>query len=308
MNEKNKSMLTILGPTATGKTKLAAQVAARINGEIISADSRQVYKGMDLGTGKDYEDYKVGNTVVPYHLVDIVEAGTEYNVFRFKQDCFNAYQDILSRNKYPILCGGTGMYIEAVLEDYQISETPVNDELRIKLNTYSDEELNQLLAAYRKLHNKTDNERDRVIRAIEIEEYKISNPNEINNTFKLTSSTIIGIHFDREVIRHRITSRLDNRLKSGMIDEVKSLLDSGLTPEQLMFYGLEYRYITMYLINEINYKKLFELLNIAIHQFAKRQMTWFRRMEKKGYQINWIDGNMDDNTKVEMVLDSINKL
>jgi len=304
MKEYSKNLLTVLGPTATGKTRLAALVANELDGEIISADSRQVYRGMDLGTGKDYDDYRVEDRFVPYHLVDIVEAGTEYNVFRFQQDCFKVLEDVISRNKFPVLCGGTGMYIESVLENYHLKDTPVNDELRVDLNNYTIEQLVEQLSTYRELHNTTDtNDRNRLVRAIEIEQYKLDNPHAINNNIDLLANVLVGIHFEREVIRARITSRLDNRLKNGMIEEVEALLDNGLTPAQLKFYGLEYRYITMYLTNEITYKTMFEKLNIAIHQFAKRQMTWFRRMENKGYQIHWIDGNLEDTVKVSMVLE-----
>ncbi len=306
MKEHNKTLLTILGPTATGKTKLAAQVAAQINGEIISADSRQVYKGMDLGTGKDYEDYRVGDSIIKYHLVDIVEAGTVYNLFRFQQDCLKAIEDIVSRNKFPVLCGGTGMYIEAVLENYHLSYTPINTGLRDKLKDFTDKQLKELLSSLRELHNTTDDDRERLIRAIEIEQYKLDNSNTKNNDSLLLNNVLVGIHFERDVIGTRITSRLKTRLNTGMIEEVKALLDNGLTPEQLKFYGLEYRYITMYLTNEITYDKMFELLNIAIHQFAKRQMTWFRRMEKKGYQIHWIDGNLEDTVKVNTILVLLN--
>jgi len=303
MKEINKTLLTILGPTATGKTRLAAQVAAQIDGEIISADSRQVYRGMDLGTGKDYDDYRVGESFIKYHLVDIVDAGTVYNVFRFQQDCFKAIEDIQARNKFPVLCGGTGMYIEAVLENYHLSETPVNAELRDNLKDFTDKQLKELLSSYRKLHNTTDNDRTRLLRAIEIEKYKLDNPHAINNDSHLLNNVLVGIHFEREVIRTRITSRLKARLENGMIEEVKALLDNGITPDQLKFYGLEYRYITMYLTKEITSDKMFELLNIAIHQFAKRQMTWFRRMEGKGYQIHWIDGNLEDDIKVNTILE-----
>lgn len=307
MRELKKTLLTILGPTATGKTRLAAQVAAQIDGEIISADSRQVYKGMDLGTGKDYGDYMVGDKSIAYHLVDIADAGTEYNVFRFQQDCFKIYDDIISRNKFPILCGGTGLYIEAVLGKYHLIETPINEDLRASLKDHSIGQLKEMLLAYRKIHNTTDTkDRDRLIRAIEIQHYKIDNPQEKNNEINLINNVLVGINFEREIIKSRITRRLKERLDNGMLDEVTALLNSGLSPQQVMFYGLEYRFITMYLIKEITYENMFELLNIAIHQFAKRQMTWFRKMEGKGYHINWIDGRLQDAAKVEMVLELLN--
>ena len=297
-------MLTILGPTATGKTRLAALVADKTDGEIISADSRQVYIGMDIGTGKDYDDYKVDNKLIPYHLVDIVEAGTEYNIFRFQQDCLKAYKDILNRNKFPILCGGSGFYLEAILGNYSLTDTPVNNALRDILNLHSDEKLISILSHYRKLHNTTDiKDRDRLIRAIEIEQYKLDHPQENTNNFDIQSNVLVGIQFERNSIYKRISKRLNYRLKNGMIEEVRDLLDNGLTPEQLKYYGLEYRFITMYITNEITYKEMVNFLEINIKHFAKRQMTWFRRMEEKGYQIHWIDGNLEDTVKVSMVLE-----
>ena len=300
-------MITILGPTATGKTTLAAHLAHKLNGEIISADSRQVYKGMDLGTGKDLEDYIINGNTIPYHLIDIVDPGYEYNVYEFQKDFLTAYQLITSNKKLPILCGGTGMYIEAVLQGYKLVGVPDNNELREKLSRYSDKELTDMLHSYRHLHNITDiTDKKRLIRAIEIQEYYRAHP-DINTGFPKIDSIIFGISYERSIIRSRITTRLNARLKEGMIDEVKGLLNSGITQEQLKFYGLEYKFITQYVIGEISYDELFRLLNTAIHQFAKRQMTWFRKMEKRGYKINWIDGNMPIKEKVKIVIESPNR-
>lgn len=297
---KNK-LLVITGATATGKTRLAALVADRLDGEIISADSRQVYKGMDIGTGKDYEDYQVNGKQIPFHLVDIVEAGYEYNVYEFQKEFIKTYQEINEEGRLPILCGGTGMYIESVLAGYRLSETPVNEEFRLFLKDKSTDEVSEMLKKAKPLHNTTDLiERERIIRALEIYNYEQTKQNYLD--FTEINFTIFAIHFERELIRNRITERLQKRLENGMIDEIANLLKSGLTPDQLKFYGLEYRFITMYLNNEITYYEMFRLLNIAIHQFAKRQMTWFRRMEKKGFEINWIDGNLSDSDKLQYVI------
>ena len=275
-----KKLITILGPTATGKTKLAALLASITDGEIISADSRQVYKGMDIGTGKDIEDYCVNGKAIPYHLVDVKEPGYEYNVFEFQQDFLTAYNDILSRNKQPVLCGGTGLYLEAVLQGYTLKKVPENRALREKLKNKSHEELIEILKTYGLLHNTTDiTDRERTLRAIEIREHEQADPEQ--KFFPAIPSVIFGIWFERNVIKQRITQRLEKRLKNGMVEEVKSLLNSGLKPEQLVFYGLEYRYVTQYVTGEIDFQTMFNRLNTAIHQFAKRQMTWFRRMEKE---------------------------
>ena len=301
-----KTILCITGPTATGKTRLAALVADKIQGEIISADSRQVYKGMNLGTGKDYEDYYVNDKCIPSHLIDIADAGTEYNVFKFQKDFLSAYQQITERGNTTVLCGGTGMYIESVLSAYQLIEAPVDENFRFKLKDKSTEELLSELSKNNALHNTTDTlDRERLIRALEIIYYK-SDPYRYFD-FPEIPFVIIGILFEREIIRKRITERLHQRLKAGMIDEVQQLLANGLTADQLMFYGLEYRYITMYIKNEIVYDEMFRLLNIAIHQFAKRQMTWFRRMEKKGIHIHWIDGMKTETEKLEEILMIYNK-
>jgi tRNA dimethylallyltransferase len=296
-------MITILGPTATGKTRLAACVASRLSGEVISADSRQVYRGMDLGTGKDYEDYLVNGEKVPYHLVDIANPGYEYNVFEFQEDFIKGYDEICSRGKLPVLCGGTGMYLEAVLSGYKLVKVPENISLRESLKHKSLEELKNVLQSYRSLHNKTDiTDRERAVRAIEIQEFEKQNPG-TKNDFPKIDSIIFGLYFEREQVRQRITNRLKSRFVAGMEDEVKHLLSTGLKPEQLTFYGLEYRYLTDFVCGKISRDEMFRLLNTAIHQFAKRQVTWFKRMEKKGFQIHWIDGNLPLEEKVEFVIE-----
>ena len=301
------NLITILGPTATGKTTLAANLAALIGGEIISADSRQVYHGMDIGTGKDFKDYIVNGKAIPYHLVDIAEPGYEYNVFEFQRDFIQAFQQISDKEKIPILCGGTGLYIESVLKGFNFIYVPENQLLRSELELLSDDDLIKILASYRKLHNTTDlTDRSRLIRAIEISEYKKQNPKAKMDVPRIQSINF-GINFPRETTRNRITERLKNRLESGMIDEVKKLIENGLRSEQLTFYGLEYRYITLYVTGEFSYDEMFSKLNIAIHQFAKRQMTWFRKMEKNGIFIHWIDGELSLPEKVAKIISSLPK-
>lgn len=298
MNKSN-TMISILGPTATGKTKLAAHVAARINGEIISADSRQVYKGMDIGTGKDLCDYQVGNVCIPYHLIDIREPGYEYNVYEFQHDFLKAYQLIISLGKTPVLCGGTGLYLESVIKGYFLANVPPNEDLRKELELQSDSELIKLLSQYKNLHNVSDSyNRSRLIRAIEICVYEAIHP---PVTFPKIYHNIFGIYFDRHEIRKRITQRLEHRMKNGLIEEVQQLIKNKVTPDQLKFYGLEYKFITQYVVGEITFTELFSLLNTAIHQFAKRQMTWFRKMEKQGIKIQWIDGKLSLDEKVELI-------
>jgi len=295
-------MITILGPTATGKTQLAAHVAYKINGEIISADSRQVYKEMNIGTGKDLDDYCINDIHIPYHLIDIAEPGYEYNVFEFKRDFQTAYNSIISRNKVPILCGGTGMYIEAAISDYKFAEVPENKVLREELLKKSKEELIELLANYKKLNNNSDtSDLSRLLRAIEIVTYHSAHPEKLK-TQNSIQTKIFGISFPREEIRQRITERLKKRLETGMIDEVKLLITKGISYERLITYGLEYKYISLYLSGSIKYDDMFNLLNIAIHQFAKRQMTWFRRMERNGFDIHWIDGNQNLETKTKEII------
>jgi len=300
-------MITILGPTASGKTPVAAHLAASIGGEIISADSRQVYRRMDIGTGKDLADYTVSSIKVPYHLIDIREPGTKYNLFEYQQDFFDAYQDIQSRGAVPILCGGTGLYIEAVLKGYHLSPVPQNQELRDSLEGKSLEELTQMLTELKartgsNMHNKTDVDScQRAIRAIEIETYNIENPTP-RRELPPVDSVIIGINIDRELRREKITRRLKARLEEGMIDEVKALLDEGIPAEDLIYYGLEYKFVTEYITGKSSYDEMYSRLEIAIHQFAKRQMTWFRGMERRGFEINWIDATLPMEEKVDKIV------
>ena len=305
-----QKMITILGPTASGKTPVAARLAAEIDGEVISADSRQVYRRMDIGTGKDLEDYMVsqrdGSFVIPYHLIDIREPGTKYNLFEYQQDFFDAYQDIRSRGKVPILCGGTGLYIEAVLKGYHLSPVPQNQELRDRLEGKTLVELTQMLTELKQktgsnMHNTTDVDScQRAIRAIEIETYNIEHPTP-RRELPPVDSIIIGIDIDRELRREKITRRLKARLDEGMVDEVKTLLDEGISPEDLIYYGLEYKFVTEYLMGKTSYDEMFTRLEIAIHQFAKRQMTWFRGMERRGFKINWIDATLPMDEKIEII-------
>jgi tRNA dimethylallyltransferase len=302
MKRQKYQMLTILGPTASGKTTVAAHAAKLLDGEVISADSRQIYRGMDLGTGKDYGDYEIDGEKIPYHLIDTVDAGFEYNVFLFHTDFLKVYNDIAARRKFPVLCGGSGLYIEAVLNNYQLIQVPKNLELRKELDDKNLERLVKILSGYKPdLHNSTDTEnRRRAIRAIEIEVYLKEHPAPGNDMPEI-NSLVVGVKFDRENRRKRITERLKQRLESGMLDEVQRLLDNGLTPEQLTYYGLEYKYLTLHLIGQLSYDEMFNKLEIAIHQFAKRQMTWFRRMEKNGTPIHWLDGFMPLEEKIEKI-------
>ncbi len=300
-------MITILGPTATGKTSLAAHLANLINGEIISADSRQVYRGMDIGTGKDIDDYFVADKKIPYHLIDIVDPGYEYNVFEFQKDFLKAYTAIDEKGSIPILCGGTGLYIESVLKGYKLIDVPKDEELRQALELKEDTELIEMLSSYKNLHNTTDtSERERLIRAIEIQKYYDENP-DLDTTFPNIETKIFGIQFDRRVVKMRITERLEERLQNGMIEEVQGLLNAGVKPEQLTFYGLEYKWVTDFLEEKIAYNEMFRRLNTAIHQFSKRQMRWFRRMEKQGFEINWIDGNLSLEEKIAFILKNLPK-
>ena len=297
-----QQMITILGPTASGKTPVAARLAAEIGGEIISADSRQVYRRMDIGTGKDLEDYGE----VPYHLIDICEPGTKYNLFEYQQDFYDAYLDIQGRGAVPILCGGTGLYIEAVLKGYKLSPVPQNQELRDSLEGKSLEELTEMLAKLKaqngsNMHNKTDVDScQRAIRAIEIETYNIAHPTPLRE-LPPVDSLIIGIDIDRELRREKITRRLKARLDNGMVEEVKALLDEGIPAENLIYYGLEYKFLTEFLIGHLSYDEMFRQLEIAIHQFAKRQMTWFRGMERRGFIINWINASLPMEEKIERI-------
>ena len=297
-----KNLITILGPTATGKTKLAAALAAMIRGEIISADSRQVYRGMDIGTGKDLDDYSYNGIEVPYHLIDIVDPGYEYNIFEYQRHFSKAFNEIISNDKIPILAGGSGMYLDAVINGYELTQVPEDLFLRKQLDRLSDEELREKLQSYEGLHNTTDLiERKRMIRSIEIKEYEKLNPGKKVEMPEIDSVTF-GLSFERHEIRQRITDRLSQRLENGMIQEVEQLLAKGLKPEQLTFYGLEYKWLTLYVTGQIGYDAMFANLNTAIHQFAKRQMTWFRRMEKRGTKIYWIDGAIPLENKLNAML------
>jgi tRNA dimethylallyltransferase len=283
-------LITVLGPTAVGKTTFAAHLAFALDAEIISADSRQVFSGMDIGTGKDLRDYVISGHIIPSYLIDIAEPGTEYNVFQFQRDFKAARNSIISMGKTPILCGGTGLYLESVLLGYNLVEVPVDEILRAQLAALSIDELIKKISMSRPLHNTTDTlDRDRLIRAIEIENFKQHNENQ-RIEIDFSQTPVFGIRFDRKIVRERITARLTQRLNEGMIEEVQNLLNRSISKEQLMFYGLEYKYVTQYLSGELTYNEMFRLLNTAIHQFAKRQMTWFRRMENKGLKITWLEG------------------
>ena len=309
-----QKMITILGPTASGKTPLAAHLAYRLGGEIISADSRQVYRRMDIGTGKDLKDYYVDGSEngngkwIPYHLIDICEPGTKYNLFQYQQDFFDVYQDIQSREVQPILCGGTGLYIEAVLKGYKLSPVPQNQELRDRLEGKSLAELTQMLVELKarngsNMHNKTDVDScQRAIRAIEIETYNLEHPMP-QRELPPVDSLIVGVSIDRDLRREKITRRLKSRLEEGMVDEVKSLLNSGIPAENLLYYGLEYKFLTEYVLGKLSFDEMFSQLEIAIHQFAKRQMTWFRGMERRGFIIHWIDAALPMDEKVERILE-----
>ena len=299
-------MITILGPTASGKTPVAARLASEIGGEIISADSRQVYRRMDIGTGKDLADYVVDGQQIPYHLIDIREPGTKYNLFEYQQDFYDAYQDIRSRGTVPILCGGTGLYIEAVLKGYHLSPVPQNQALRDSLEGKLLEELTQMLTALKtktgsNMHNTTDVDScQRAIRAIEIETYNLQHPMP-KRELPSVDSVIIGISINRELRREKITRRLKARLDNGMVEEVRALLDEGIPAEDLIYYGLEYKFVTEYLTGQTSYDEMFTRLEIAIHQFAKRQMTWFRGMERRGFNIHWIDGLLPMDDKISQI-------
>ena len=306
-----KKMITILGPTASGKTSVAARLAAEIGGEIVSADSRQVYRRMDIGTGKDLDDYEVKNENgevinVPYHLIDIREPGTKYNLFEYQQDFYDVYQDIRRRGAVPILCGGTGLYIEAVLKGYKLSPVPQNQELRDSLEGKPLNELTEMLKGLKEkngsnMHNTTDVDScQRAIRAIEIETYNLEHPTP-RRELPPVESLIIGIDIDREERRAKITRRLKARLEEGMVEEVKALLDEGIPADDLIYYGLEYKYLTEYLTGVASYGEMTNRLEIAIHQFAKRQMTWFRGMERRGFKIHWIDAMLPMEEKIEKI-------
>ena len=298
----NYELITILGPTASGKTALAAALAARLDTEIISADSRQLYRGMDIGTGKDLADYVVDGKSIPYHLIDICDPGYKYNVFEYQHDFFRVFTSLRDRGLVPILCGGTGLYIEAVLKGYKLLDVPPNPALRERLREKSLPELEILLASYKVLHNKTDVDSvQRAIRAIEIEEFYRTQAPDVREYAPL-NSLLVGVAIDRELRREKISKRLRARLDEGMVDEVRRILSNGVAPEDLIYYGLEYKFLTLYLIGKLTYEEMVSQLEIAIHQFAKRQMTWFRGMERRGCTIHWLDATLPMADKVEQIL------
>ena len=301
------NLITILGPTASGKTTFAAHLAKALDTEIISGDSRQIYRGMDIGTGKDLADYTVEGQAIPYHLVDIKEAGYKYNVFEFQRDFYNAFDDISSRNKLPILCGGTGMYLESVLREYQLLDVGPNLKLRAQLQDLELAELVEILEEYKQTHNTSDTEtKRRAIRAIEIAEYYATHPKE-RVDHPIISSLTIGVDIERDLRRNKITKRLKDRLEEGMVEEVKQLIENGCSPEDLIYYGLEYKFVTQYVIGDLTFDAMVSQLEIAIHQFAKRQMTWFRGMEKRGIPIHWMDATLPTEEKIQLVKKLMNK-
>lgn len=295
-------LIAIVGPTASGKTTLAVALAKRIGTEVISADSRQLYRGMDIGTGKDLDEYTIDGETIPYHLIDICPAGYRYNLFEYVRDFNAVYADIKARGKQPLLCGGTGLYVETVLKGYSLPPVPENKALRESLQEKSLDELAEMLRSYKTLHNTTDIDTcKRAIRAIEIAEFYSRQEPELLEPRPLQNSLIVGVNIDRELRRAKITRRLHERLKEGMVEEVKSLLDSGIEPESLIYYGLEYKFLTEYIIGHTTYDEMVERLEIAIHQFAKRQMTWFRGMERRGHTIRWIDATLPTDEKVDII-------
>ena len=295
-------MVTVLGPTASGKTEVAVNLAYQLGGEVISADSRQIYREMDLGTGKDLVEYRVNGFDVPYHLIDIAEAGYQYNVFEYQRDFLKAFLSVKKRESFPVMCGGSGLYLEAILKGYRLVQVPFNEHRRKELQILTLNELTDILKSYKSINNTSDTENPkRAVRAIEIEEFCRSHP-ETDLSFPNINSLIVGVKYDRESRRHRITARLKQRLENGMVEEVGKLLDKGLKPEDLTYYGLEYKYITNYLTGLSTYNEMLDGLNIAIHQFAKRQMTWFRKMEREGFNIRWLDGYMPLNEKTDKII------
>lgn len=300
-------LISILGPTASGKTSVAVNLAAMIGGEIISADSRQVYKRMDIGTGKDLDEFNINGQQIPYHLMDIREPGYEYNIFEYQKDFVDAHKIISQNNNLPIMCGGSGMYIDSILRVYEMKEIQTDANLKEELSFLSDKQLIARLNSISNLHNSTDIKlRERLIRANLIASAE-NERKEITDYLKSIKSLNFGIMFERKLIKERITDRLNNRLDNGMLDEIESLLKSGLTKDQLMFYGLEYRFLTEHVLGETSFAEMFENLNTAIHQFAKRQMTWYRRMEKNGIRINWINGELEMEEKISLILNIISK-
>jgi len=305
MKDHDVNLIVVLGPTATGKTRLGARLAHAIQGEIISADSRQVYRHMDLGTGKDYDDYQVDGHTVATHLIDICDPGDKYNVYQFQQDFYTAFAQIHQRQCVPILCGGTGMYIEAATRGYALPEVEANEVLREQLKDKSLDELRGILAGYKKLHNRSDTDtRERALRAIEIQEYCRAHPPD-EATGPEVHPLFLGMQIEREQCRARIAKRLEQRLQAGMVDEVRGLLARGLSSEDLVYYGLEYKFITLYVTGAMDYDTMVQKLYIAICQFSKRQMTWFRRMQRKGTEILWIDALLHEDDKLKRALDLI---
>lgn len=306
MQREGRKLLAIVGPTACGKTALATRVALETDGEILSGDSRMVYRGMDIGTGKDLDEYTIGGRSVPYHLIDIADAGDKYTVYNFQQDFAEAYADIRARGKQPILCGGSGLYVEAVIKNYGLLSVPPNHDLRQELEAKSQDELAAMLATYQELHNVTDlDNRRRTIRAIEIADYLARHPEE-NGPLEGMECTVVGVDVSREVRRERITRRLRTRLREGLVEEVRCLLDKGVKPDDLIYYGLEYKYVTLYCTGQMGFDEMQSQLEIAIHQFAKRQMTWFRGMERRGTKIHWVSGSQPMEDMVAEVVEIMN--
>lgn len=304
----NYDLIAILGPTASGKTPFATALAAELNTEIISADSRQIYRGMDLGTGKDLADYTIGGRNIPYHLIDIADPGYKYNVFEYQRDFLSAYEAIKQKGCLPVLCGGTGMYLEAVLKGYRLLPVPENPELRARLEGKSLAELTEILKQYKTLHNSTDvDTAKRAIRAIEIEEYYLQT-DVAEREFPKLNNLIIGVDIDRELRREKISRRLRQRLDEGMVDEVRRLLAGGIKADDLIYYGLEYKYLTLYAIGKMSYDEMFTGLETAIHQFAKRQMTWFRGMERRGFTIHWVNATLPTEEKILFVKQKLTEI
>lgn len=302
MEKPQHDIIVITGPTATGKTRLAALVADRLGGEVISADSRQVYRGMDIGTGKDLSEYVVDGRRVPLHMVDIVDAGYRYNVCEYQRDFLKVFEEMTARGAFPVVCGGSGMYVDSIVSGYRLVQVPVNQPLRAMLAGRSLEELTEILSQYKNLHNKTDVDTvKRAVRAIEIADWYVHHP--VDETpFPVKNPLVTAVFVDRETRRQRISARLHSRLNEGIIEEVQRLLAEGIHPDDLIYYGLEYKYITLYLMNRLSYDEMVQKLEVEIHRFAKRQMTWFRGMERRGIAINWIDGSMSDEEKVKGIL------
>ncbi len=299
-------IVVVTGPTASGKTRFAALLASATGGEIISADSRQVYRRMNIGTGKDYDDYIVDDVKIPFHLVDIVDPGYKYNVYEYQRDFLKVYGELQERDILPVVCGGSGMYLDSIISGYKLIKVPVNKRLRESLADKSLSELAEILISYKKMHNITDIDTPkRAIRAIEIEEYYFHEGSDLDE-FPAITPLVLGINYDRDKRRERISERLKARLNSGLVKEVKTLIDSGISTDDLMYYGLEYKFITMYLMGQITYDVMKGRLETAIHRFAKRQMTWFRGMERRGIAIHWIDGELDNKDKLNIAFELLN--